>query len=75
MTTDTTRRCPGCGVPEQRTTDGRTEQVNLCPLTGLCVDCLIAYTHECDETARDQARRARAELPFDARAAAARNDV
>ena len=40
----TTRQCLWCGVPEQRWKDaGGQEHVNLNPLDGLCVSCLIEY--------------------------------
>jgi hypothetical protein len=31
------RKCPDCGVPEQRTDKG----VNLDPISGRCVQCLM----------------------------------
>jgi hypothetical protein len=64
------RKCVTCLLPERRWKDEKgREQVNLSPITTQCVDCLIAYTKETNETMRSQP-----ELTFDARAADARND-
>lgn len=35
------RVCPDCGVAEARWTTSNVAYVNLSPLTGQCVDCLI----------------------------------
>lgn len=60
------RTCPNCSTPESRwTVDGR-EHVNLSPLTGQCVSCLVAMTKEIGPIHTPPA--------FDARAAQARND-
>lgn len=61
------RTCPGCGLEERRSLDinGRPI-VNLDPVSGRCVKCLVksAAAHPWPAAAE----------PFDARAAAARND-
>lgn len=51
-----------------RWTVGGREMVNLDPVTGNCVDCLREY-------AKEQRQQAPVSLPFDGRAAAARNDA
>lgn len=61
------RTCPNCGVQESRWTKGGRDHVNLSPITGQCVDCLIAMTKEFRQTQRD--------FGFDAKATAARNDA
>jgi hypothetical protein len=64
------RTCPGCGVDEHRWIDGKgIERVNLEPTTNRCVDCLSAAF-----TTFTSRRDPPADLPFDSRAAAARND-
>lgn len=66
-TADPCRKCPNCGTAESRwTVDGR-EHVNLSPITGQCVRCLAEMSKEVGPLQTP-------ELPFDARAAQARND-
>lgn len=65
---DPDRVCPNCGVPESRWTVGSVEHVNLDPFTNNCVDCLR-------ELAKEMRANPPTSLPFDARAAQARNDV
>lgn len=62
------RTCPNCGVAESRWIAGGRESVNLDPITGNCVDCLREY-------AKEQRAQVLDSLPFDARAAQARNDA
>jgi len=62
------RTCPNCHVPESRWTENGRPCVNLDPITGNCVRCLA-------ELAKEMGATVRRPLPFDARAAAARNDV
>lgn len=64
----TARTCPNCGVAESRWMVGSVEHVNLDPITGNCVDCLR-------ELAKETRATAPLALPFDARAAQARNDA
>lgn len=58
------RVCGGCGKAEVRKENG---DVNLDPVTGYCVDCLIACAKEAKQPPPELRQ-------FDARAAAA-NDV
>lgn len=64
------RTCPDCGAEEIRKADkqGRTTSTNLDPISGLCVDCLVKMH------TTFTSRRMPEALPFDGRAAAARND-
>lgn len=62
-----TRTCPNCGTPESRWIAGGREHVNLSPLTDQCVECLAAMVKEIGPI---ESRP----LPFDSRAAQARND-
>lgn len=67
------RRCPDCQLLEDRKLDERgREVVNLSPLTGQSVTCLgraarARHVFEAGSTTTP--------APFDARAAAARNDA
>lgn len=65
------RACLSCGVPEQRSTDGKGRPlINLDPSTSLCVDCTIRAAERPKGFPELDAK----DLPFDARSAAARND-
>jgi hypothetical protein len=37
------RTCPDCGVAEDRRIVGGRELVNLDPVTGRCVECLVRH--------------------------------
>ncbi len=68
--TATARKCPDCGEPEYRGTDARgRELVNLDPITDRCITCLVK------RALANRSPRVRPLLPFDPRAAAARNDA
>ena len=70
--TTSLRRCPDCGLEEHRTTDEKGRAVvNLSPLTNQCVMCLgkAALARHLFASVKDLT-----DLPFDARAAAARNN-
>jgi hypothetical protein len=76
----TDRRCANCGTPEQRGIDGNGRpRVNLNPLTGLCVKCTVSAAtgrrtfHSRRDDRKGEVIDTKA-LPFDGRAAAARND-
>lgn len=58
------RKCPNCGVEESRWRANGRESVNLDPITGNCVTCLIELAKEIRQTAP-------VSLPFDPKAAAA----
>ena len=46
VTVTPVRTCPTCGVAEQRWVVGNVDYVNLSPLTGNCVACLVKLTKE-----------------------------
>lgn len=58
-----TRRCPNCGVVEARWTVGNVAHVNLSPLDGNCIDCLIAFTKEQGPWPKDPPRVRRVTVP------------
>jgi hypothetical protein len=41
----TVRQCPDCGVPEVRILVDGHARVNLDPISGRCVQCLVQRTH------------------------------
>ena len=66
------RCCPDCGLEEHRTTDDKGRAVvNLSPLTGQCVQCLgkAALARHLFASVKDLNV-----LPFDRKAAQARNE-
>lgn len=66
----TLRTCRTCGLAEIRTEDAfKRAQTNLCPITQQCVTCLIRAA------ASAKGMPPAVDEPFDARAAAARNDA
>lgn len=64
----TPRRCLACGTEEVRTIINGRASVNLEPVSGFCIACLAQASKEAKQTTAEP-------LPFDSRAAAARNDV
>lgn len=74
------KTCPDCGLPEERKKDARGREVtNLEPLSGRCLGCLGREAlkrhtfHSRREDRKGQVIDTK-DLPFDGRAAAARND-
>lgn len=68
------RRCPDCGLAEERKVDKRGHAlVNLDPTTGRCLRCTVTAAFNARPRLLEDAARLTS-VPFDARAAAARNE-